>query len=72
MRRRKPEAAAGFPPQLAEFDVDDWWVVDPEDPVQVGYARIIWQATRNEYLAGGDWRSHLGPPVWWSQDRPDP
>ncbi|CCA57272.1 hypothetical protein SVEN_3986 [Streptomyces venezuelae ATCC 10712] len=66
MRRRRPDPAGGsFPPQLAEFNAGDWWVRDPEDPTQVGYARVQWGVARRTYLEGGDWEAHLSPPVWW-------
>lgn len=66
MRRRKPDpTGSDFPPQLAEFNVADWWVTDPEDPMELGYARIIWATARRAYLEGGEWESYLQPPVWW-------
>lgn len=66
-RRTRDPDAADFPPQLAEFNIGDWWVDDPEDPCQAGYARIQWRVARRAYLEGGDWRSYLEPPAWYSQ-----
>lgn len=73
MRRRRPDPTeANFPPQLAVFDVGDWWVTDLEDPTEVSYARIRWTVARRVYLEGGDWESHLLMPAWWAfrGDRP--
>lgn len=67
MRRRKPDASLGYPPELAAFNGADWRVEDPEDPLQVGYARITWGCARRAYAAGEDWRSFLEPPVWWKE-----
>lgn len=64
-RRRKDAESADFPPQLAEFNIDDWWVTDPEDPMEAEYARINWGVARRAFLAGEDWRQHLEPPAWW-------
>lgn len=64
-RKYRP-APAEFPPQLAEFNIDDWWVTDPEDPMEAEYARIKWAVARKVYAEGGDWESHLSPPVWWT------
>ncbi len=64
MRRRKPDESADFPSQLAEFNVNDWWVTDPDDPLEFQYARIRWSVARRDYLAGEDWQSHLQPPAW--------
>ena len=71
-RRRLDPTGADFPPQLAEFDIGDWWVRDPGDPTESGYARIRWWVARRMYLEGGDWESHLGPPAWWVPDDPKP
>jgi hypothetical protein len=65
-RRQLRPVSSGFPPQLAEFNVADWWVKDPEDPVEVGYARVNWTAARRVYLEGGDWESYLLMPAWWA------
>ena len=62
--KRRLQLADSFPPQLAVFDVADWWVDDVEDPVEVQYARIRWGVARRDYLAGEDWRQHLEPPAW--------
>ncbi|HEY6115421.1 MAG TPA: hypothetical protein VI172_05635 [Candidatus Dormibacteraeota bacterium] len=70
MRKRRPEGLADLPPELDVFDVNDWWVTDPEDPLELQYARIRWAVARRAYLAGEDWQSHLGPPAWWKS--PDP
>lgn len=68
-RRQHLPPPGSFPPQLAEFDVNDWWVTDPEDPIEVQYARIRWGVARRDYLAGEDWESHLQPPAWMSGER---
>ncbi|MFF7973834.1 hypothetical protein [Streptomyces sp. NPDC007905] len=68
MKRRLPEPdAVGYPPPLDTFDPADWWVSDLEDVLEVGYARIRWSAARRVYREGGDWQSHLQPPVWWRE-----
>lgn len=73
MRRRRPEIGRdGYPSPLAVFDVADWWVTDPEDAAQVGYARIGWGVARRAYRDGEDWEHHLKPPVWWAGDGPAP
>lgn len=73
MRRRLPDPeVVGYPPQLAEFNVEDWWVVDVEDPTEVQYARIRWGVARRAYLAGEDWESCLQPPAWWPASDPAP
>lgn len=68
-RRRRLPLPGSFPPQLAEFDVNDWWVTDPADPIEVQYARIRWHVARKEFEEGGDWESHLEPPAWMSGER---
>lgn len=66
MRRRKPDPdVTGYPPKLDVFDVNDWWVTDPGDPLELGYARIRWGLARQVFEEGGDWESHLRPPIWW-------
>ncbi|MFF7577537.1 hypothetical protein ACFZBE_21545 [Streptomyces sp. NPDC008061] len=66
MRRRRPEAERdGYPPPLDVFNVADWWVINPDDPLEQAYARIRWSVARNAYRDGGDWKSHLKPPDWW-------
>jgi hypothetical protein len=58
-----------YPPQLAAFNVADWWVRDPEDELEVKYARIRWSCARRAYEQGEDWESHMGPPAWMSGER---
>lgn len=66
MRRRVPDPdAVGYPPKLGVFDVNDWWVNDPDDPAEAGYAKVRWHVARKVYEEGGDWESHLEPPAWW-------
>lgn len=65
MRRRRPEPTPeNLPPKLAEFDPEDWWVRDPEDPLEVGYARITWASARRAYLDGEDWEQFTLMPSW--------
>jgi hypothetical protein len=64
-RTRRPSAAT-YPPQLAAFNVDDWWLKDPDDPIEVGYARIRWTVARRAYVEGHDWESYLLKPAWWA------
>lgn len=66
-RRRSRRPVSGeYPPQLAEFNPDDWWLKDREDPTELGYARIKWTAARRAYQAGEDWESFLLKPAWWA------
>ncbi|MEU9258553.1 hypothetical protein AB0D68_08685 [Streptomyces sp. NPDC048212] len=71
-RRSGRRSTEEYPRQLAEFDVADWWVTDPECPMAFGYARINWSVARQVYREGGDWQSYLEPPVWWDLKSPDP
>lgn len=65
MRRRLPDLeGVGYPPGLDVFDVGDWWTKDPEDPAELGYAKIIWCVARRAYREGGDWQAHRSPPAW--------
>lgn len=71
-RRSGRRPTEEYPPQLAEFDVADWWVADPEDPTELTYARIRWEVARSAYRDGEDWESHLLMPAWWAFRGHDP
>ncbi|EDY44610.1 hypothetical protein SSBG_02572 [Streptomyces sp. SPB074] len=61
-----------MPVWLAEFDVSDWYVRDPDDELEVRYARIQWATARRVWTEGGDAEAHRQPPSWWASDSPDP
>lgn len=63
--RRRLARPGEFPPPLDVFNVADWWVRDPEDPLELQYARIRWSCARRAFEEGDDWQAHLGPPAWW-------
>jgi hypothetical protein len=66
VKRRSPDVSTvGYPAKLDVFDVADWYVTDPDDPIEEQYARIRWHIARKEFAEGGDWESHLLPPPWW-------
>lgn len=71
-RRVRPRTGGDFPAPLAEFDPADWWVGDLEDPLEVGYARVLWHVARSAYTEGGDWEAHLQPPAWLQPESPRP
>lgn len=70
-RRHLPRPGA-FPPPLDVFNVEDWWVTDPEDELEEKYARIRWSVARRAYEEGDDWESHLLPPAWWDSRNASP
>lgn len=73
MKRRLPNPGAnGYPPPLDVFNVEDWWVTDPEDELEEKYARIRWSVARRAYEDGDDWESHLLAPAWWDSRSSSP